>query len=515
MTRHRGLKALATALLLALFAALALPAAGQLAQATWSAPVALGAGWWQSVAVDTLGAAHVSWYSNAPGTRLGDALFYTTRPLNGEFAAPRDVIYTGDGGYTIRNQLAATSDGLLHVLYRAGTDHYFSQALIEQAYLPLGWRAPQKLDSGYYVALLADDQDTLHAISSVQGVNLQTQQALGEVVNLENEPCAFCADLIYRRSTDRGHTWSQPVNLSNTLSGSEKPNLWQGPSGRLYLIWDEGYDWYVGRGERDSVRLVYSSDRGLTWSDPVVLDGGGAGPFMGAGAELADGSLLVVWRKSSSDGDRSIYYQRSADLGLSWSEPQAVPKIVANLVAESVLDDFELVLDDTGVAHLFAVGYMAENPDPVPGLYHLEFRQGGWRSPTTVYYDPAIRRPEWPRAVIGPQNDIHLTWFIRFGERLIAGESGLEVMYSYRSPTLPDRPTQAFRPTAAPPPTAVAAQRFEPTLTPFPTVEPIAQQVNVRTTSDLYAIQTLLAAVFVGLVLCGGLLALRGFRLRR
>jgi hypothetical protein len=514
MTLRNVLKGLAAALLL-VFTALALPAAGQSAQGTWSTPVTLGPGWWQSVAVDTMGTAHVSWYSNAPGTQLGDALFYTARPLNGDFAVPRDVLYTGDGGYTVRNQLAATSDGLLHVAYRGGTDHYFSQALIEQAYLPLAWSRPQQIDSGYYVTLLADDQDTLHVVTSVQGVNIQTQQALGQAISLESDPCAFCADLIYRRSADSGRTWSQPVNLSNTLTGSEKQSIWQGPSGRLYVIWDEGYDWYIGRGERDSVRLVYSEDDGLTWSDPIILDGGGSGPFMGAGAELADGSLLVVWRKSSSDGDRAIYSQRSADLGASWSEPEAIPGVVANVPAESVLDDFELVLDDAGITHLFAVGFTAENPNPLPGLYHIEYRQGQWRSPTAVYYDPTIRRPEWPRAVIGPQNDIHLTWFIRFGERLIAGESGLSVMYSYRSPTLPDRPTQEFRPTAAPPPTAAVAQRFEPTLTPFPTAQPIVEQVNVRTTSDTYAIQTLLAAVLVSAVLGGVVLIARGFRLRR
>ncbi len=508
------LKGAAAALLLLLCTALALPAAGQAAQATWSAPLVLGTGWWQSVAVDTMGTAHVGWYSNVPGTKLGDALYYVARPRGGEFSAPRDVIYTGSGGYTVRNQLAATSDGLLHVLYRGGTDLYFSRALIERAYEPQAWSAPQQIDSGYYVTLLADSQDVLHAVSSVQGINLKTQQALGGSVSLESEPCAFCSDLIYRRSTDGGRTWNQPVNLSNTFEGSEKPSIWQGPSGRLYVIWDEGYDWYIGRGEYGSVRLTCSDDGGLTWSDPVVLDGDGAGPFMGAGTELADGSLLVVWRKSVGD-DRAIYYQRSVDLGATWSAPTPIPGIVANVAAESILDDFELVTDYAGIAHLFAVGFTVENPNPLPGLYQIEFRQDQWRSPNNIYYDPLIRRPEWPRAAVGPQNDIHLTWFIRYGQRLVAGESGLSVMYSYRSPTLPDRPTQAFRPTSTPPPTAAAAQRFEPTLTPFPTAEPFARPVNVRVTSDMYAIQTLLISALVVLVLCGGLLMLRGFRFRR
>lgn len=515
MILHKLVKGLAAAALLFIVMALALPVAGQSARATWSTPIVLGPGWWQSVAVDSMGTVHVSWYYAPPGTRNGDALFYTSRPLNGEFSTPRDVIYTGEGGYTVRNQLATTSDGFVYALYRDGTDHFFARSLIEQAYWPTSWGTPQQLNSGYYVALLADDQDTLHAISSVQGVNLQTQQAAGQVISLESDPCAFCADLIYRQSTDGGRSWSQPHNLSNTPDGSEKADIWQGPSGRLYMMWDEGYDWYVGRGEYESVRLVYSEDGGLTWSEPIILDGEGDKPFMGAGVELPDGSLLVVWRKSVNDRDRSIYYQISSDLGATWSEPEPIPGIVANYVLDSVLDDYELVLDHSGIVHLFAVGHPTAKSDVSPGLYHLEFRQGQWRNPTTVYQDPRVRRPEWPRAAVGPQNELHLTWFIRYGELKIAGESGLSVMYSYRSPTLPDRPTQEFRPTEVPQPTATLAQRFEPTLTPFPTAEPIEQQVNVRTTSDLYAVQTLLSAAFVCLVLCGGVLAIRGFRPRR
>lgn len=516
MIKRTPFKWLITLALFAVGAALALPAAGQSSsRANWSTPIVLGSGWWQSVAVDVHGTAHVGWYYVAPGTRDGDALFYTFRPLNGEFSSPRDVIYTGKGGATARNQLAATTDGLVHLFFRCGTDHCFAQALIDQANWPMYWSKPQQLDSGYYVTLLADDQDILHAVSSAHAVNLKMQQAVGQVISLESDPCAFCADLIYRRSTDRGRTWSQPQNLSNTVDGSEKPDIWQGLSGRLYVLWDEGFDWYIGRGERKAIGLVYSDDRGATWSEPIFLDGGGRKPFNAAGTELIDGSLLVVWR-SANDLDSNIYYQRSADLGATWTDPAPIPGIQARDVPSAVLDDSELITDHSGVTHLFVVARTADQPANADGLgvFHIEFRQNTWRVPRLIYQEKD-NYPEWPRAAVGPQNDIHLTWFNRVGEQFQRERRVLRVMYSYRSPTLPDRPTQAFRPTETPQPTATLAQRFEPTATPFPTAVSIEQQVNVRTTGDLYAIQTLLSAAFVCLVLCGSVLALRGFRPRR
>lgn len=506
-------KGLAVAALLAVFAAPALYVTGQSAGATWSAPITLGTGWWQSVAVDMTGTAHVGWYGTVPESLNSDVLYYTARPLNGTFDEPVDVIYTGDGGYTVRNALAVTDDGMLHAVYRGGTAHFFASAPVSGARQARNWSTPVQIDDGYYVTMMADRDNVLHAISSAQGVNLRTLEVDASAVQLEQDPCAFCADLIYRRSTDGGKTWSQPRNISNTFDGSEKMSIWQAESGRLYIQWDEGFDWYIGRGDYDSIRIVYSDDGGLNWSEPIIVRGNGL-PFMGEAIDYGNGNLLVVWREAR-DADRSIHFQTTSDDGQTWSEPGVVPGLVANNAADSVLDDYELIRDRAGIVHLFAVGVTPENPDSVPGLYHVEFRQGRWQRPTLVYFDPRIRRPEWPQAVVGPQNDIHLTWFIRFGARRIAGESGLAVMYSYRTPTQPERPTQEFRPTEAVQPTATVIAQFAPTLTPFPTAVPIQGQANVRTTSDLYAIQTLLSGLFVGAVLCGGILFILGFRPRR
>src|SRR5689334_2003539 len=104
----------------------AIPAFGQdAAQQAWTAPKFLGNGWWQSLSLDQQNNLHVAWYGSFDaGDKVGhDTLTYTMRSSDGTWSTPNDVIYTGDGGFTVRNSLAVTTDGILHAAFRGGTNH--------------------------------------------------------------------------------------------------------------------------------------------------------------------------------------------------------------------------------------------------------------------------------------------------------------------------------------------------------------------------------------------------------
>src|SRR5262249_23037637 len=124
-----------------------------------------------------------------------------------------------------------------------------------------------------------------------------------------------------------------------------------------------------------------------------------------------DGSLLAVWRYNT-DADRNIYYQLSNDVGKTWTAPKAIPGIVAQLTNDAILDDYNMITDKIGAVHLFAVGQPDLASTGNAALYDVVYRQGVWVTPQRVFYSNEMR-PEWPKAVVGPQNDIHLTWFIR------------------------------------------------------------------------------------------------------
>lgn len=485
--------------------------------ARWSAPQPIGDGWFPSLVVDKTDAVHISWHGGREGSAT-DLFWYTSQRAGEKFQPPTDVIVAAEGGYTVRSGIDVSEDGILYVMYRRGTSHAIANAPADAAQSAQAWHEVINFENvAYYLDMLIDRDNVIHAVSSEQGANLSVID-LGNLsldTIQERFPCAFCSDLIYRRSEDGGRTWSLPVNVSNTLDGSERVKIFQGGSDRLYITWSEGSDWYVSKGSYEDVRFVYSDDGGHTWSEAIVLRGEGLlHPTQFTMIEMNSGALLGVWRYDS-DTDRNIYFQMSEDVGETWTKPQPIPHILADTVSASILDRYELVSDLAGVVHLFAVGY-----DPVtlqgPALYHLEFRQGEWLQPTRIYYDPEIDRPEWPVAMVGPRNDLHLAWFVRVGDRKDAADVGTRIIYyASRTPTLPDRPVLvAYAPTLTPVPPPTQIPRFEPTATVIPTLAPIDPNASVGANRDQYATQTLLGAVLAVGVLCVGVLLVSGFRPR-
>ncbi|MBZ0276963.1 MAG: hypothetical protein K8I60_12505, partial [Anaerolineae bacterium] len=83
---------------------------------SWSQPLKLGDGWWNSIATDREGGVHVAWDAalrNEKGVEI-DALIYSAKILGGDWTPANDVIFTGLGGYTVRNALAVGNDGTLY-----------------------------------------------------------------------------------------------------------------------------------------------------------------------------------------------------------------------------------------------------------------------------------------------------------------------------------------------------------------------------------------------------------------
>lgn len=486
----------------------------------WSSPQFLGDGWWQSIAIDRQGNVHVGWYGSSDpkiNEAGADVFNYTRRSLDGQWTPVNNVLYTGTGGLTIRNSLALTSDGMLHLAFRSGVYHSFASAYGLSAENVHSWSEPVAIDdTGYYLSMMADNQDVLHLVTSER---LKTGVKTG-ITNAELNPCILCHDLFYRRSTDGGQSWSDPVPISiEPTTGSDRMDIFQGASGRIYIDWDEGLDWYIGRGNAQDVRIVYSDDDGLTWSPPIILDGGNLidrKPIQIAAVELRDGSLMVVWRYNT-DADRNIYYQLSSDIGKTWTAPQAIPGMVAQIADDTTLDDYNLIIDKIGTIHLFAVGQPDLQSTSNAALFDVAYRQGLWLPPQRIFYSND-QRPEWPKAVLGPQNDIHLSWFIRgtgrdprTGKKL-ANTDILKVYYSHLPGILPLEATQVFAPTRTPFPTATVFQSLESTPTPFPTIVVVDTDTSVQT-EDQYASQTLLGGLIAAAAFCAGIVIF--IRMRR
>ncbi|MEO0098159.1 MAG: exo-alpha-sialidase [candidate division WOR-3 bacterium] len=124
--------------------------------------------------------------------------------------------------------------------------------------------------------------------------------------------CSYRPEIYYKRSTDNGLTWGEDTRLTFD-SASSRPSIAVSGS-NVHIVW-QWYDWEVFRP-----RIYYkrSTDNGTTWSrDTCLTESAGIGG--GPSIAVSGSNVHIVWR-DSRDGNLEIYYKRSTDNGVTWSE---------------------------------------------------------------------------------------------------------------------------------------------------------------------------------------------------
>jgi len=138
-------------------------------------------------------------------------------------------------------------------------------------------------------------------------------------------------DILYARSLDGGRSFSQPVNLSNSLGGDGKGRLdrdtWSngsldlavGVDGKVYAAWTE-YD--------GALWLARSRDGGRSFTPPQRIAGDDKRPARGPSLALGGGKVWLAWTVGE-DPDADIRVSSSLDDGASFSPPVLVGAKVA------------------------------------------------------------------------------------------------------------------------------------------------------------------------------------------
>ena len=129
---------------------------------------------------------------------------------------------------------------------------------------------------------------------------------------------------MYSRSTDNGHSWSAPSQLSSSLpggyTGGALPEIVSDGNGLWLATWSS-------RDVEDDIMISRSTNAGASWSTATVLNGNsGSSTVWDQGASLApdgNGNWVAAWEMAdtSQGSDSQVLVARSSNNGLSWSAP--------------------------------------------------------------------------------------------------------------------------------------------------------------------------------------------------
>ncbi|MBH0116987.1 exo-alpha-sialidase [Salinibacterium sp. NG253] len=130
-------------------------------------------------------------------------------------------------------------------------------------------------------------------------------------------------------STDRGVTWSVPLDLSAAGQDAEDPQIAVAPNDTFTAVWDR-FD-----GSNSIVQSSSSTDGGVTWSAPIDVSVAGQPAQTAQVSAATDNSLTAVWRRNN--GSRNVIQaSSSADGGATWSTPVDVSDDARNSTTPQV-----------------------------------------------------------------------------------------------------------------------------------------------------------------------------------
>jgi hypothetical protein len=153
-------------------------------------------------------------------------------------------------------------------------------------------------------------------------------------------------DILFARSEDGGSTFSQPVNLSDSIAGDGKgrinKDVWHngsldlavGSDGALYVAWTE----YEG-----ALWVRRSNDGGKTFSERIRISD--AKPARAPSLAVSNGTLYLAWTVGDDEG-ADIRVVKSVNAGVTFGGPVIVER------SKGYSDAPKLVVDARGTLHV-------------------------------------------------------------------------------------------------------------------------------------------------------------------
>lgn len=404
----------------------------------WSRPLRLGDGWFPDVAADSSGRVHLVYASAIGGLESFDGydiVMYTSSPDGVRWTPPNDIGARPQvgGSEATRPYLISDTQNNLHLTFR-DTTIFYAQAHTTLAESASNW-FQKPIHQGYFSVLAIDSQERYHLVFTE---------------NVVTDQCPICYHVYHTYSDNSGESWSTPLDVSTLPTGSAKPRLVTDSQDRLYLIWEAGVGGSYGQLiDPTTVLFALSTDRGQTWSLPVQLspqNDRARQPGLGIdGMER----LMAVWLDPETD---IVYYRVSPDRGRTWTPASPIADTYGGWsIFPARLDHYVMEQDSQGHLHLVLVGRTSREQQFLD-LLHLTWNGTNWSAPDVIasFYGDV---PEWPEITIANGNQLHVAWFIRPEAYIWSGGFASQIWYAQRTldaPGLPLLPVPTVTPIPSP-----------------------------------------------------------------
>ncbi len=210
------------------------------------------------------------------------------------------------------------------------------------------------------------------------------------------------SDIYFAMSTDKGSTWTTPnVRVNSPPDGMQLMScVAADDSGTIYAVWDD---------DRTGMRRVYfarSIDSGTTWSGNVrVSDTASLFTNYPSIDVDGEGTIYVAW-DDGRGGDMDIYFSKSTDSGVTWTDPN----VRVNDWAPRDQYMSSLTVDEPGNVYV-AWTDMRRGTDDYDVYFALSTDRGNtWTDPNIRVNDSLTVFAQWPSLDVGDGGEIYISF---------------------------------------------------------------------------------------------------------
>jgi hypothetical protein len=206
----------------------------------------------------------------------------------------------------------------------------------------------------------------------------------------------------YIRSTDGGMTWNSKIRLANNTASSLHRSIAASGSNVHFV-------WFDNRDNNDEIYYKNSTDGGDTWSADVRLSNT-AGESYNPAVAVSGSVVHVAWQDSTA-GNWEIYYKRSTNGGTSWGAD-------TRLTNNSAISNFPTLAVSGSTVHIAWVDYR----NGAGNIYYKRSVNGGanWGADTRL--TKSNDQNYWPSLAVNG-SVVHLVY-----ARIV--KTGYEIIYN-------------------------------------------------------------------------------------